>query len=46
MAPDSRKSDNIGRLLPPRSSTLRDNCDNAMIGIFNSLAIDFNEREI
>ena len=41
IAPDSRKSDNNGRLLPPRVSTARDNCDNAITGIDNSLANAF-----
>ena len=46
IAPDSRRSESIGRLSPPRVSTERDNCDKAMIGIFNSLAILFMEREM
>ena len=46
IAPDSRRSDNCGRLLPVRDSTERFNCDKAMIGMFNSLAMDFNEREM
>ena len=43
--PDSLKSLKIG-LLSSRLSTLRDNCAKAIIGIFNSIAKVFNEREI
>ena len=46
MAPDSRKSDKIGFLSPPRCSTDRLNCASAMIGMFSSLAISLMEREI
>ena len=45
IAPDSLKSDIIGRLLG-RCSTERDNCDNEMTGTSNSLANAFNVLEI
>ena len=43
---DSLRSESIGRLSPPLVSTALLNCDSAIIGMFNSLAILFNEREI
>ena len=43
--PDSRKSDNIGRL-SLRDSKLLFSCDNAMIGISSSLAIILSPRLI
>ena len=46
MAPDSLKSDNNGRLVPPLVSTARESCDNAITGIFNSLANAFRFLEI
>jgi hypothetical protein len=45
MDPLSRKSDKIG-FLSIRFSTFRLNCDKAIIGILNSLAIIFNDRVI
>jgi len=45
MAPDSRKSDIIGRLFG-LCSTERDNCDKAITGTSNSLANIFNCLEI
>ena len=45
MAPDSRRSDIKGRL-SVRSSTLRDNCDRAMMGTCSSLDSDLIAREI
>ena len=46
MAPDSRRSESCGRLLPPRDSTDRLSCERAMIGMLSSLAIAFSDREI
>ena len=46
MAPDSRRSESWGRFEPPRSSVARLNCERAMIGTFNSLAMAFNVREM
>ena len=46
IAPDSRRSESNGRLLPPRVSTARDNWDNAITGILNSLANALRLREI
>ena len=46
IAPDSLKSESIGRLSPPLVSTARLNWDSAIMGIFNSFAILFKEREI
>ena len=46
MAPDSRRSESCGRLLPPRDSTERFNCESAMIGTLSSLAIALSDREI
>ena len=46
MAPDSRKSDNNGLLLPPLVSTALDNWDNAITGTSNSLANAFKFLEI
>lgn len=36
----------LGRFEPPRSSVARLNCERAMIGTFNSLAMAFNVREM
>ena len=46
MAPDSLRSERIGFLSPPLCSTDLLNWDKAIIGIANSLAISFIEREI
>ena len=46
IAPDSRKSESKGLLLPPRVSTARLNCDRAITGTLNSLAILFRDLEI
>jgi hypothetical protein len=43
--PDSRKSLSMGRL-SSRCSTARDNCDSAIMGHFNSRAIDLKARAI
>ena len=44
-APDSRRSDSMGRL-SERASGARDSCDSTMIGTFSSLARPFSDREI
>ena len=48
IAPDSLRSESIGRLLPTPVllSTPLFTCESAITGIFNSLAIPFNDREI
>ena len=44
-APDSRRSDSIGRL-SERASGARDSCDSTMIGTLSSLARPLSDREI
>ena len=46
MAPDSRKSDSKGLLLPPRVSTALLSCDKAITGTLSSFAMLFNDLEI
>ena len=48
MAPDSLKSESMGRLLPEevRCSTARDNCESAITGMLNSFANAFKFRDI